>query len=163
LTEHLRWQLICIGAGRLHIVNMLTTNARVLIAEGDADIRKRLRANLLALDVFSDCVSDGKAALTSLRERPYGIVILDLAVEKIEATRVIEAIGELQAPRPMVLATTGSDGRPSVDSELVQIVLRKPFSVEDVAEIIRSCIVATRKARLVVVAPAPAAEARVRP
>ena len=64
------------------------------------------------------------------------------------------------APRPMVLATTGSDGRPSVDSELVQIVLRKPFSIEDLAEIIRSCIVASRVARPVL--GTPAAETRVR-
>jgi DNA-binding NtrC family response regulator len=140
---------------------MLTTNARVLIADGDVEIRKRLYANLLALDVFSDCVSDGKAALAALRERPYGVVIVDLSVEKIDAAHIIDAIGELQAPRPMVLATTGSDGRPSVDSELVQIVLRKPFSIEDLAEIIRSCIVASRVARPV---PAPRAvsEARVR-
>jgi DNA-binding NtrC family response regulator len=140
---------------------MLTSNARVLIAEGDAEIRKRLYANLLALDVFSDCVADGKAALAALRERPYGIVIVDLAVEKIDATQIIGAVGELQAPRPMVLATTGSDGRPSVDSELVQIVLRKPFSIEDLAEIVRSCIVAARVARPVL--GTPASETRLRP
>jgi len=140
---------------------MLTSNARVLIADGDPEIRKRLYAKLLALDVFSDCVADGKAALTSLGERTYGVVVLDLAVDKIDAMRVIDAIGELPAPRPMVLATTNSDGRPSVDSELVQIVLRKPFSLDDLGEIIRSCIVATRPAR-----PKPAGaavEARVRP
>lgn len=123
---------------------MLTSNSRVLIADGETDLRKRLRSELLALDVFSDCVTDGKGALAALQERPYAVVVVDLALEKIQAAQVIEAIGALPAPRPMVLATTNSDGRPTIDSELVQIILRKPFAVDDIAEIIRSCIAASR-------------------
>ena len=127
---------------------MLTSQSRVLIADGDADLRRRMFKCLLELDVFSDCVADGQATLEYLRERPYAMVILDLTIPKADAVTIVDAIGTLPPEsRPMVLATTGSDGRPSLDSELVQIVLRKPFALEEVAAIIRSCIVSVREAR----------------
>jgi DNA-binding response OmpR family regulator len=129
-------------------VNMLTSHSRVLIADNDAELRRQLYSRLLELDVYSDCVADGKVALQFLRDRSYAMVILDLTIAKVEALKIIEGIGELPPERrPMILATTGSDGRPSLDSELVQIVLRKPFSLEDVSAIIRSCIVSVREAR----------------
>jgi DNA-binding response OmpR family regulator len=120
---------------------MLTTNARVLIADGEPELRRRLYSRLLELDMYSDCVANGKVAMEFLQDREYGIVILDLAIAKVDAADIIEAIARIpQEKRPMILATTSSDSRPTLDSELVQIVLRKPFSVEDVAAIVRSCM-----------------------
>jgi DNA-binding NtrC family response regulator len=127
---------------------MLTSQSRVLIADNDAELRRQMFSRLLELDVYSDCVADGKAALRFIRERAYAMVILDLTIEKVEALKIIDVIAEMAADhRPMVLATTGSDGRPSLDSELVQIVLRKPFSLDDVSAIIRSCVISVREAR----------------
>jgi CheY-like chemotaxis protein len=127
---------------------MLTSQSRVLIADGDADLRRRMFKRLLELDVYSDGVADGQATLDRLRERSYAMVILDLTIARVDAVAIVDAIGAMpRERRPMILATTGSDGRPSLDSELVQIVLRKPFPLEDVAAIIRSCIVSVREAR----------------
>jgi CheY-like chemotaxis protein len=127
---------------------MLTSQSRVLIADNDAELRRQMFSRLLDLEVFSDAAADGEEALQRIQERSYAMVILDLTIAKVEALKIIDVIAELPADRrPMVLATTGSDGRPSLDSELVQIVLRKPFSLEDVSAIIRSCVISIREAR----------------
>jgi len=127
---------------------MLTNHSRVLIADNDAALRRQMFSRLLELDVFSDAAADGEETLQRIRERDYAMLVLDLTIAKVEALKIIDVIAEIPADRrPMVLATTGSDGRPSLDSELVQIVLRKPFSLEDVSAIIRSCVISVREAR----------------
>jgi DNA-binding response OmpR family regulator len=125
---------------------MLTSHTRVLIADGDPNLRRELYSSLLDLDIFSDCVRDGKVALDFLRDRAYAIVILDLGIPKVDALQILEAI-ELLPPtrRPMVLVTTALETRPTLDAELVQIVLRKPFAVDEIAAIVRSCIAGSRK------------------
>ncbi|MEA2570506.1 MAG: hypothetical protein QOI24_2507 [Acidobacteriota bacterium] len=127
---------------------MPARQSRVLIADSDAELRRQMFSRLLELDVFSDSAADGEEALQRIRERDYAMLILDLTIAKVEALKIIDVVAELPADRrPMILATTGSDGRPSLDSELVQIVLRKPFSLEDVSAIVRSCIISVREAR----------------
>lgn len=48
--------------------------------------------------------------------------------------------------RPMVLATAGRDAKPNLDADLVQIVMRKPLRLADVADTIRSCVGSARDA-----------------
>jgi CheY-like chemotaxis protein len=120
---------------------MLTNAARVLIADGDLELRRTLYRKLLDLDVFSDSVGDGRAALERLQGRPYGMLILDLGIDQVDAIRIIDFIAEmLPERRPMVLAMTAGEARPALDSDLVQIVLRKPLEVDEIAEIVRSCL-----------------------
>lgn len=116
-------------------------HARVLIVDGDRRLRSQLYTRLLDLEVFSDSVSNGSEAFEYLRDRSYGLILLDLELGNDEAYKIIDSVRVLSAAeRPMVLATAARDSEPSIDSDLVQIVMRKPLRLGDVAEMIRSCV-----------------------
>jgi len=114
---------------------------RVLIADADPGLRRSLYAALLKLDVFSDTVADGQAALECVSQRGYAIILLDLALPKVDTLAIVERLSARpDAERPMILLmTTGAVPRAS-NLDCVQIVLRKPIDVTAIAEVIQSCV-----------------------
>lgn len=119
----------------------MDTQSRVLIADGDAVLRRQLYKRLLDLDVFSDCVPDGTSALHALDERRFTMVILDIGLEKPDAYQVLDRIRSMPtADRPVVLVTVTTHDPRALDTELVQVVLRKPIKISEVTDLIRSCL-----------------------
>ena len=115
--------------------------ARVLIADGDRRFRSQLYTRLLDMDVFSDCVATANDAVEYLRDRHYGLILVDLELPNGEGYAVLDQLRLLAGnTRPMVLATASRDYQPSVDPDLVQIIMRKPLRLADVADMVRSCI-----------------------
>ncbi|HEX7150343.1 MAG TPA: response regulator [Thermoanaerobaculia bacterium] len=114
---------------------------KVLIADGSPVIRRALFTKLLELDVFSDTVSTGKEALEKLSERPYAVMLLDLALPGIEPELLLEAITNLPGKaRPVVIVFATSEAARKLDVELVQIVMRQPIDIQQTAEIVQSCV-----------------------
>ena len=122
---------------------MAEAGARVLIADADENLRRRLYARLLDLEVFSDTVASGTHAIEKLEERPYGVVVVDFSLANAGSTTVLEHIRTMRE-RPLVIVTAVRDTARSLAADVVQIVLRKPFNVTHIAELIESCI---RRAR----------------
>jgi len=121
--------------GRIHA-------PRVLIADSDPQLRHLVFSELLAVDVFSDCVSNVADALEKLREEPYGVVVVDVGLPGGDAEQIVAQIGELprnERPVVLVLATNPTSAR-SLDVDIVQIVLRKPIALRQTVELIRSCV-----------------------
>jgi DNA-binding response OmpR family regulator len=115
---------------------------RVLIADGDAAVRQQLYSALLQHDIFSDCVLTTDDALQKLNERPYGVVVLDIALPPGNVAGVIERIAaQPSAERPVVLIlATHPEATRSLDVEIVQIVLRKPVVLSQLVDLVRSCL-----------------------
>src|SRR3954466_16107391 len=119
----------------------MDTQSRVLIADGDAVLRRQLYKRLLDHDVFSDCVPDGVSALRALDERQYTLVVLDVGLEKADGYQVLDRIRSIAtAERPIVLVTMTNQDSRQLDVELVQVVLRKPIRIADVTDLVRSCL-----------------------
>jgi DNA-binding response OmpR family regulator len=120
---------------------VMDTQSRVLIADGDAVLRRQLYKRLLDHDVFSDCVPDGVSALRALDERPYTMVILDIGLEKADGYQVLDRIRSIaNAERPVVLITVTTQDPRMLDTELVQVVLRKPLRINEITDLVRSCL-----------------------
>ena len=116
-------------------------HARVLIVDGDRHLRTQLYSRLLDVDVFSDSVSEGEDAIENLLDRRYGLILLDLDLPSHAAARVIDFVRSTpSSERPILLATAARESAPTLDPELVQIVIRKPLRLSEVAEMIRSCV-----------------------
>jgi DNA-binding response OmpR family regulator len=119
----------------------MDTQSRVLIADGDAVLRRQLYKRLLDHDVFSDCVPDGASALRALDERAYTMVILDVGLEKADGYQVLDRIRSLpNAERPVVMITVTNQDSRMLDTELVQVVLRKPLKINEITDLVRSCL-----------------------
>lgn len=115
---------------------------RVLIADSDPQLRQLVFSALLAMDVFSDCVSSVPDALEKLRDEAYGVVVIDVALPGGDPEQVVARIAELgRADRPVVLVLASNPAAArSLDVDIVQIVLRKPVALRQTVELIRSCV-----------------------
>jgi DNA-binding response OmpR family regulator len=119
----------------------MDSQSRVLIADSDAVLRRQLYKRLLDHDVFSDCVPDGVSALRALDERPYTMLILDIALEKADGYQVLDRIRSMpNRERPVVMITVTNQDSRMLDTELVQVVLRKPLKINEISDLVRSCL-----------------------
>jgi DNA-binding NtrC family response regulator len=126
----------------------MPANARVLVVDGEESVRGALFRALLERDVFCDCASSGGDAIVRLSERPYAMVVLDFSLPHAGAAAVVESLRVLpSSERPMVIATAVSiDSARESDTDLVQMILRRPVNISDVAGMIGSCLAQARTA-----------------
>ena len=120
---------------------MTLSRTGVLIAEGDEGLRRRLYKRLLDHDVVSDIVTDGREALQRLDEHDYAVVLLDIDITVIDAHRVLDRLRAIDvAQRPITMVTAPRGTTPALDTDAVQIIIRKPFNVREVADVVKSCL-----------------------
>ena len=132
------WQLICIADSRQEAP--LVTN--VLIADTDAGLRQRLYSRLLDIDVFSDCVANAPDAIEKLEGSVYSLVIADVGLPARGVESVIARIARIaRGRRPIVVVLAEApEATRTLDVEIVQIVLRRPVDVNQLVDLIASCV-----------------------
>jgi DNA-binding response OmpR family regulator len=115
-------------------------NSRVLLVDADEQVRALLSRALLDRDVFCDTAVSARDALVQLGARRYALMLLQL--EMAGADEVIECIRALPANRrPIVLMTAGVRApKDAIDTEIVQIIIRRPLKIAEVAGMIRACL-----------------------
>lgn len=118
------------------------TSRRVLIADSDPAVRQQLSSALLAVDVFSDVVANVADALEKLDGQAYGVVLVDIALAGGMLEEVLARIARIPTQRrPIVLvAAANAASARSLDVEIVQFVLRRPLSLHQTVDVIRSCV-----------------------
>ena len=114
---------------------------RVLIAENDPRVRLQIQNKFLEAGIFCDTVSTPDEAIDLLGKGPYALMLLDLDLAEDEGDTTLNRIRSMPDDvRPIVLATTSRSGARTVDVDLVQMIIRKPLRISDLAEMIRSCL-----------------------
>ncbi len=116
------------------------TAERVLIADADPGVRRQIYKRLLDGGIFADAVPDGASAIERLGTRPYAVVLLDLGLPG-GAERVLEFLSlNPGSGRPVILVLSDGPVMCSLDVDLVQIVLRKPCNLTQLADLVSSCV-----------------------
>lgn len=115
-------------------------NARVLLVDGDEVVRVSLSKALLDRDVFCDAAVSSRDALVQLGQRRYALMLLHL--EMASAESVLDCIRSMRASRrPIVLVTANvRSPKDAIDTELVQIIIRRPLKIDEVAGMIQACL-----------------------
>ena len=118
----------------------MTHNPRVLLVDGDEVVRASLSKALLDRDVFCDAAVSARDALVQLGQRRYALLLLHLEMTGSEG--VLDCIRSLrQSHRPMVLMTANvRSPKDAIDTELVQIIIRRPMKIAEVAGMIQACL-----------------------
>lgn len=118
----------------------MTQSTTVLIVDGDEQIRILLHKALLDRAVSCKSAASAGEALPLLAERRYAIVLLQ--IEMPDAQSVLHAIrSTLPEHRPIVMVTAEvRSPKDAIDTDLVQVIIRRPLRIAEVAEIIRSCL-----------------------
>jgi DNA-binding response OmpR family regulator len=115
-------------------------NSRVLLVDADEQVRAFLSRALLDRDVFCDAAVSARDALVQLGARRYALMLLQLEISG--ADEVLECIRALPANRrPIVLMTANvRSSKDAIDTEIVQIIIRRPLKIAEVARMIRACL-----------------------
>ena len=116
--------------------------ARVLVADDDQSIRKLVCTIVKREGIRVDCVGDGVEAIDCLKKNEYAVILLDLMMPRLDGFGVIRYLKEHPpAVKPVVLVITAYADQKfkEVDPDIVAGVLRKPFEVADLGNIVRQC------------------------
>ena len=117
--------------------------ARVLVADDDPSILQLVRTIIKREGFDVDCAADGVEAIEFLEEHDYPVVLLDLMMPRMDGFEVIEWLKtHPPAKKPILLVITAYADQKfkQVDPEMVAGVLRKPFEVADIGNLVRLCL-----------------------
>ena len=118
-------------------------NPRVLIADDDPSIRQLVCTIMKRERLAVDCVADGSEAIEKLREREYSVILLDLMMPRVDGFGVVDWIrNHPPQHKPIILVVTAYADQTfkQIDPNLVAGVLRKPFEVADLGNLVRLCV-----------------------
>ncbi len=116
---------------------------RVLVADDDPSIRQ-LVCTIVKREGFSvDCAADGVEAIEYLGRHDYTVILLDLMMPRLDGFGVIQWLKQHQPEdKPVVLVITAYADQKfkEVDPEIVAGVIRKPFEIADLGNLVRLCV-----------------------
>jgi DNA-binding response OmpR family regulator len=117
---------------------------RVLVALAQSDLRREIYRRLLEAEVFADSVGDGRQALEQLAENRYGILLLDMDLDRdlpgVDAFQLLDRVCNLDARRrPIVIVVASPEAIPSLDTDVITMIVRTPVKVGQLVEMIESC------------------------
>ena len=116
---------------------------RVLVADDDQSIRQLVCTIVRREGLDVDCVVDGAEAIEKLMTHEYAVILLDLMMPRVDGFGVIEYLkNNPPSHKPVILVITAyADQRfKEVDPDVVAGVIRKPFEVSDLGNLIRLCV-----------------------
>lgn len=123
------------------------SKGRVLIADDDPLIRRLLARIVRREGMNADTAIDGVSAIHQLDTNEYDAVLLDLMMPRMSGFDVIDYLKErVSEDRPFVFVITayGDDEWQDLDPETVTGIVRKPFEIADLGQILKLCL--TRRA-----------------
>jgi two-component system, OmpR family, KDP operon response regulator KdpE len=115
---------------------------RLLLVEDDVALADVLRRGLVGQAYAVDVVSDGASALWSVREHPYDLMILDLAIpapDGVEVTRTVRA-EEHWLPIVVLTARDAVADRVAALDAGADDYVTKPFGMDELLARLRAAV-----------------------
>ena len=112
---------------------------RVLVVDDDAVVGGLLQIIGTRAGMAVDKASDGLDALEKLRSDSYDLLMLDLMMPRVSGYDILRHL-EVQprCPRVVVVTAAGDAQLAALNSPLVNCVIRKPFNVGAITEILNA-------------------------
>lgn len=120
-----------------------TNRPRVLVADDDQSIRQLVSTVVRREGLQVDAAADGLEAIELLQRHDYAVILLDLMMPRMDGFGVIDYLRSHPLPvKPVVLVITAyADQRfKEVDPQVVAGVLRKPFEVSELGNLVLLCM-----------------------
>lgn len=116
---------------------------RALVVDDDEPIRTMLAKVVERQDFEVDTARDGAEAIEMLQQDGYSVVLLDLMMPRVDGFGVIQYLKEhppLRKPIVLIVSAYTDQKFKEVDPKVVAGVLRKPFEVSELGNLIRMCV-----------------------
>lgn len=110
----------------------VTKRHRALIVEDDPAIRRLVGKLLQRRGIDVDIATDGKQAIEKIKSGGYSVLILDLMVPEVNGFEIIDFVRKNQIRTPVaVVSAVSHQALTKLDTDIVKLVISKPFDVED--------------------------------
>lgn len=123
---------------------------RVLVADDDQAIRQLVCTIVRREGLEVDCVVDGAEAIEKLGQHEYAVVLVDLMMPRVDGFGVIEYMKKHPGHfKPVVLVITAYADQTfkAVDPNVVTGVIRKPFEISELGNVVRLCVAGIDEAK----------------
>jgi FixJ family two-component response regulator len=115
-----------------------TKRKPILIVDDERNIRLTLSQALEILDVETDTASNGEEALTKLKEKEFGLVLLDLHMPGVQGMEVLRQLREIRPDIRVIIITAYGTVGLAVDAMRLGAVdfVQKPCIPDEIREIV---------------------------
>ena len=106
----------------------------VLIVDDEKNIRLTLSQSLESLELETDTAVNGEEALAKLKEKDYGLVLLDLRLPGMDGMEVLRRLREIRPDIRVIIITAYGTIESAVDAMKLGAVdfIQKPFSPKEI-------------------------------
>ncbi len=110
----------------------------VLIVDDEKNIRLTLSQALEALEVETDTATNGEEALAKLKEKGFGLILLDLKMPGMDGMEVLRRVREIRPDIRVIIITAYGTIESAVEAMKLGAVdfIQKPFSPEEIRELV---------------------------
>jgi two-component system KDP operon response regulator KdpE len=115
----------------------------ILVVDDDPAIRTLLRLVAERRGFSVDVAADGADALPLLAERQYDLAIIDLMMPRVNGYDLVTAMQGFPQKPAVVIASAMTDSLIGMlDAGIVHSIIRKPFDIEMLGELMAAIITA---------------------
>jgi DNA-binding response OmpR family regulator len=110
----------------------------ILIVDDEKNIRLTLSQALETLGVEIDTASNGEEALTKLRGREFGLILLDIRMPGMDGMGILRRVHEIRPDIRVIMMTAYGTIESAVEAMKLGAVdfLQKPFDPEEIRELV---------------------------
>jgi DNA-binding NtrC family response regulator len=114
----------------------------ILIVDDEKNIRLTLLRSLEVLGVETDSAEDGKEALEKLKEKEFGLILLDLHMPLIDGVEVLRQVRVSRPDTPIIIITAYGTVKLAAEAKRLGAVdfIKKPFVPEEIRELVTQVI-----------------------
>jgi DNA-binding NtrC family response regulator len=110
----------------------------ILIVDDEKNIRMTLSQSLESLGVEMDVAGSGEEALAKLKERDFGVILLDIRMPGMDGMEVLRQVREVRPDIRIIMITAYGTIESAVEAMKLGAAdfLQKPFDPEEIRELV---------------------------
>jgi DNA-binding response OmpR family regulator len=114
------------------------SGSRVLVVDDEPAIRALVAKIVERAGYPVDTARDGAEAIEKLEQARYAVMVLDLMMPNIDGYGLIQHLKASKGPKPAVIVISAGDSGAlrKLDGSLVHSILRKPFDIDVLGDLI---------------------------
>jgi DNA-binding response OmpR family regulator len=113
-------------------------NKPILIVDDEKNIRLTLSQALETLGAEIDTAANGEEALTKLKEKEFGLILLDIRMPGMDGMEVLHRVREIRPDIRVIMITAYGTVESAVEAMKLGAVdfLQKPFDPKEIRELV---------------------------
>lgn len=117
----------------------------VLVVDDEPTIRALVAKIVERAGFGVDVARDGAEAIAKLEETNYSVLVVDLMMPVVDGYGVVDWVREHAAPKPAIIVVSAADSAAlrRFDGSVVHSIIRKPFDVEILGDLISAAAKST--------------------